>query len=291
MNKIGLSGFFDIVKKDKDGNIIEQYHFENLILNSGLDLVGNLQSRGSMDFIEYCFVGTGNSEPTAIQEKLDNQLTYKRLNNSNSNKTRTDDETSVSYIRQYRFNENEANGNISEIGVGRFASGQATLFCRTLIKDPSGRPTVITKLQGEILEITYTLKVSVNTQDKTGTVQLGDKQYRYTARIARQNNNIYYNSYASVGNIGNIDNEPRGTYQYLTRTFGNYENGNYHIDINVPASIDQANFDSGIRSICVRAFFDWWWQIEFSAIDDGATIPKTNSQKLNIVLNQAWGRK
>lgn len=290
MNKIGLSGFFDIVKKDKDGNIIEQYHFENLILNSGLDFIG--ANAGGVNYIDKCFVGSGNSEPNITQRSLDNIIgTYSSSNTYNEYKTLTDDETSISYVRKFRFNENEANGNISEIGVGEDYYSYHTLFCRTLIKDPSGRPTVITKLQGEILEITYTLKVSVNTQDKTGTMQLGDKQYRYTARISRQDNNVLYTAFAYDGNISNIDNYPKGNYASIARSFGIYENGNYHIDVNVGAIIDLANFETGIRSIYVRGLFNWWWQIEFIAIDDETAIQKDNTQQLNIVLNQAWGRK
>lgn len=290
MNKIGLSGHFDIVKKDKDGNVIAKYGFDNLILNSGLDLVGKYVDK-SMDYLDYCFVGTGNSEPNTNQINVDNQLARVRFNNPSSNKILTDDETAVIYTRKYRFDENTANGNISEIGIGEYVSNKSTLFCRTLIKSPNGNPTVITKLQGEILEVTYTLKVSVDTKDNIGMVQIGNKQYRYTARISRNNSSIYYQATAYDGNIRDINNNPSGNYVNINRQYQPYINGGYHIDIAIPFSIDQANWNTGIRSISVRSLFDWWWQVQFDGVDDNSAIPKNNTQKLNITFEQSWGRK
>lgn len=291
MNKIGLSGHFDIVKKDKHGNVIDEYHFDNLILNNGLDLIGGLAKSGELNFIEYCFVGSGNIEPNVQQTALHSQFAQVRLNSVNESYTLTDDETSVSYVRKFRFNENTANGNIAEIGVGALVNSKTALFCRTLIKSPSGQPTVITKLQDEILEVTYTLKASVNTQDRTGTVQIGDKQYRYTARVARRYRNYSYTATVYNGNINDINNQPQGSYQHISRTYTEYINESYNIDIVVSATIDQANLNGGIRSILVRGFFNWWWQVQFDAVDDNSAIPKNNTQKLNIVFNQSWGRK
>lgn len=290
MNKIGVSGHFDIVKKDKHGNVIDEYHFDNLILNNGLDLIGGLAKSSELNFIEYCFVGSGNIEPNVQQTALHSQFARVRLNAVDSRSTLTDDETSFSYVRKFRFDENTANGNIAEIGVGALVSSKTALFCRTLIKSPSGQPTVITKLQGEILEITYTLKVSINTQDSIGTVQIGDKQYRYTARVARRYYNYSSSAIAYDGNINDINNQPRGGSQYMSRAYAEYINESYNIDIVVSATIDQANFENGIRSILVRGFFNWWWQVQFDAIDDNSAIPKNNTQKLNIVFNQSWGR-
>lgn len=290
MNKIGVSGHFDIVKKDKDGNVIDEYHFDNLILNNGLDFVGQMPSRGFI-FVDYCLVGSGNSEPNIEQRQLDNQLGYAYYSNYSTNRILTDDETSNSHIMRYRFDENTANGNISEIGVGNYVGSEFALFCRTLIKDPSGRPTAITKLQGEILEITYTLKIVVDMKDSTGVVQIGDKQYRYTARLARNNLSMVNDGYVYDNNIGNIDNEPTGNYDYLSRQFAEYQNGTYKIDVKILAGIDNANFETGVRSLQFRGIFDFWYQVQFDAVDDGTAIPKNNTQKLNIVFEQSWGRK
>lgn len=296
MNKFGLKGVFDIIKYDKDGNVIENYHFENLILNQGLDLVGNKPN--NQDYLEYGFVGTGNSEPNVQQTELDNQLAYAKFSNSSNQKTTADDETYKTYTRRYRFTENMANGNISEIGVGVTGSNnKGVLFCRTLIKDGQNRPTVISKLQGEILEVIYTLKVNFPMTDKIETVQIGDKQYRMTARISRMNNNTYYQSYLYDGNINGINNEPSGRHQTLSRQFTHhdnvndtYKNGDYKIGMVMTASIDTANYDTGVRSVMVRGLFDMWWQCQFDAVDDGTAIPKNNTQKLTLIFNQSWGR-
>lgn len=287
MNKIGLSGHFNIVKKDKYGNVIDEYHFDNLILNSGLDLIG--ANIGSTSYLDYCLVGSGNSEPKNNQTALDNELMYIRGNGTH-NWAVTDEETAYVFTRRFMFNESQANGNIAEIGIGAINSGKKTLFCRTLIKSPNGQPTVITKLQGEILEVNYTLKVLLSTEDNSGVVDIGGKQYRYTARLARRNVSRHESlAMAYDGNIGNVDNQPTGRSSVLSRTFDAYTNGTAKIDVNVSATIDQANFD--IRSVAFRGLYDIWWQIQFDAIDDGTAIPKNNTQKLNIVFEQSWGRK
>lgn len=290
MNKFfGIKGVFDIIKKDGQGNIIDSYHFENLVLNSGLDLVGKYPH--STEYLNDCFLGSGNSEPNVNQIALDGMIARSNNKTSSSNdRVLTDDETAIVYKRIYRFGENEANGNISEIGIGTMQSNKEVLFCRTLVKDGNNKPTTITKLQGEILEVIYTLKVVVDATDSTGTVTIGDKQYRYIARPSRKDVNTYYTAYLRGGNISNIDNTAGGENAIVRGGFGAYENGSHTLNYSVHASIDQGNFKNGVRSVVFRGVFNMWYQVQFNAVDNDGAIPKNNTQRLTITFEQSWGR-
>ena len=135
---IGMTGEFRCVVKKSDGSTkIDTGYQKNLILNQGLDFFGG--GNGS-DMMAYCVIGSGNSQPSYTQNKLDTALAgingsdvstkydYNAATDGNLYKTNK--------VRKYSFSDLN-NVNISELGLASTYSNATTYFLctRALIKD------------------------------------------------------------------------------------------------------------------------------------------------------------
>jgi hypothetical protein len=151
--KISYSGHYRLcVRKVIDNFLVKELEFDNIILNTGLNRIV------SGNTIPSCYIGTGTSNPTF--EDLSLQSFSAGTSTIQSNSITVNVSTLPyyqAYIRRYRFNAGQLNGNYSEIGVG-WASTSGGLFSRALIKDGLGNPTTITILSDEFLDVFYELR-------------------------------------------------------------------------------------------------------------------------------------
>ena len=197
---IGMAGEFRCVVKKSDGSIKTDTGYQkNLILNQGLDFFGGDNDSNMM---AYCVIGSGNSQPSYTQNKLDTAITgvsgatfstkydYDASRDGNLYKTNK--------VCKYSFT-GLNNVNISEVGLASTYSDATTYFLctRALIKDSQGNPTTITVLSGEILEIYYKLWAVYDTTDKAGTLNLldgvsGSIAYNWTVRLAYVTDKMSY---------------------------------------------------------------------------------------------------
>ena len=313
---IGMTGEFRCVVKKSDGSTkVDTGYQKNLILNQGLDFFGG--DKGS-NMMVYCVIGSGNSQPSYTQNKLDTAIKgvsgadfsdkydYDAPRDGNLYKT--------NQVRKYTFN-GLNNVNISEVGLAsQFSSSIDYHLCtRALIKDTQGVPTTITILSGEILEIYYKLWAVYDTTDKTGTLNLldgvgGSVAYNWRLRPARVGSRTTYitgTSYSGLGcpvganytggdsqwfytgEIRGISAEPLNSIDRLALSLGNYTKDSYKIVINISATVSQIN--GLIRSILVNTTLGTY-QIRFGSVADDSPITKTSTQKLSIPIEVSWGR-
>ena len=308
---MGMAGEFRVVVKRVDGSTkIDTGYQKNLILNQGLDFFGG--GNGS-DMMNYCVIGSGNSQPVYTQNKLDTAIQgvfgdnfstkydYDAARDGNLYKTNK--------VNKYSFT-GLNNVNVSELGLAPTYRNATTYFLctRALIKDSQGNPTTITVLSGEILEVYYKLWAVFDTTDKIGQINLldgvgGSVAYNYKCRIANVgdrlyadiaryinfvvNNNsayLYYNN----EDIATINSKPSGSSATVSSYTANpYNAGDYKKTYNLTYGVGIAN--GKVRTL-LPYMIGMMWQIRFGSVADDSPINKTNTQTLSIPIEFSWGR-
>jgi hypothetical protein len=114
-----LKGRFQILK---EGKII--YEKDNLIVDSGKNLLFDRLKDNSVDFLDYIAVGTGTTPPSVSDISLETELDR----NQATNKTAT----TSSFIIETDFGPTEAIGTWREAGIFN-ASVSGTIFNRVAI--------------------------------------------------------------------------------------------------------------------------------------------------------------
>lgn len=305
--KVGVKGFYKLEIRDNKGELRDTLEFENLITDNGLDLLAT-NSR----FPEFCSVGSGSNVPTVSDTTLQLYVIGKRGNiplisyygyfNNQSYGGTPDHECICRGL--YEFGEGEAQGNLSEIGIGPNING-TNLFSRALIRDINGNPTTITVLANEFLTVTYYLYVYPPLTDVVGSVS----GYNYTLRASEVNavgggngwtfaqngaqgwNKLFFNltggskQGAYGGAIGTITTSPAsdGNSAFTdTRTNNAYTPGTYTRSGSFKFDISQANFN--VRS------FSFHFGVGKFQVEVDPVIPKKNTDELTIYVNVAWFR-
>ena len=168
-----LQGKYNLVITRPDNTVIETGWFDNLVLNSGLDMVGTAYA----PFV-YCQLGTGSSTPVATQTTLDASVAsaYGYVS-TNVNSGAPNYSAVVTY--EYSFAQGAVVGNMAEIGIGPGSTG--TLFSRALISNSSG-PTTITITAIDQLTVYYQLTITPTITDQTGSFLLSGNNVNYTTR-------------------------------------------------------------------------------------------------------------
>ena len=303
---MGMAGEFRVVVKRADGSTkIDTGYQKNLILNQGLDFFGG---KNGTDMMAYCVIGSGNSQPSYTQNKLDTAI--KGVSGGNfSTKYDYDAARDGSLYKTNRVCKYSFTGlnnvNVSELGLASIYDSTTTYFLctRALIKDSQGNPTTITVLSGEILEIYYKLWAVYDTTDKTGTLNLldgvgGSVAYNYVLSPMLVGHTYYkdvgyllgsdYNKLVFSGDKAIFTGEP-SNYFYSTRDnaiLSSYVMGSYKRVFTATFGIYDAN-----GSIRTYGFYNMgWWQIRFGSVANDSPITKTNTQTLSIPVEFSWGR-
>lgn len=305
---MGMAGEFRVVVKRADGSTkIDTGYQKNLILNQGLDFFGG---GDGLNMMAYCVIGSGNSQPSYTQNKLDTAITgvtgitvstkydYDAAQDGNLYKTNT--------VNKYSFT-GLNNVNVSELGLASAYSNATTyiLCTRALIKDSNGNPTTITVLSGEILQIYYKLWAVFDTTDKTGQINLldgvgGSVAYNWKLRPARVTSDAYRIAGGRLGATGDIypyfhpadvdlvaitSVPAEGTlYGFVLNP---YTINSYKLVINFNLTIDQGN--GSIRVLTLLTSMGSY-QIRFGSVADDSPITKTNTQTLTVPIEFSWGR-
>ena len=304
---MGMAGEFRCVVKRADGSTkIDTGYQKNLILNQGLDFFGG--GKGD-DMMAYCVIGSGNSNPSYAQNKLDTTIKGVRgadfSDKYDYDAARDGNLYKVNKVNKYSFSDLN-NINISEVGLASTYSNTSDYYLctRALIKDINGNPTTITVLSGEILEIYYKLWGVFDTTDKTGKFNLLDGvgnqvAYNYVVRPMKVGNIDFRasigstpasNSYQTLysGDNTSITGAPSNTLysDYVNGSLSNYVTGTYKRVFNLNISINAAN--GSIRTYGLKNM--GFWQIRFGSVADDSPIKKTNTQTLTIPIEISWGR-
>ncbi|WP_444897899.1 hypothetical protein [Microbulbifer sp. SSSA005] len=264
--------------------------FPNLITNNGLDLLaasGTLE--GSYSAIGGVAVGTGNTTPSESDAQLASHRAFVRDSTSeNTNINSTDRYLAVT--KTWQFDPGEADGNITEIGVGE---NYNNLFSRALIVDTDGNPTSITVLSDEYLIVSYELRFYQPVDDVVTTVD----GYSITLRPASVNvtGASYWtatgffidagaqSSQAHAAPLADIDNLPGSSHNRTSVTTDDYTPGSY-------SRTGTIHFDSTAANDTLEAFSFKFGpgRFQFSV---SPAIVKTSLQEINIGVGVSWGRR
>lgn len=193
-----FSGHFDLMVHDADtGHLIRHLSFPNLITNQGL--ASYCGASPSFYTAKIC-VGNGTTEPDVNDTNLANFLASSNTNlgsgtfNGGSSNLGAPD-----YISQTngtaRFNAGVFDGTtITEIGVCNGTASNPPVFSRALILDEFGKPTSLTILANEYLDVKYTLYYHPDLGDTQFSFVMDGVTYNCTARAANVNSNAFDNS-------------------------------------------------------------------------------------------------
>ena len=204
------------------------------------------------------------------------------------------------YERVYSFGAGDAEGNLSEVGIG-IQEATGGLFSRALILDGEGDPTTITVLDDEYLYVTYELRRYVSIVDVKGTVTLRGTVHDYVSRPAHiTNSNYWYVPWSAIGRwtyifddaydgeIGNVIGAPSGNnveFPDGDPVIPAYQNGNYYVDWTYTIDITQGNLNNYISAIKIAI---GWGAYQFGFSPD---IEKTSDDELTLTFRVSWSRK
>lgn len=192
----GIEGEFRVVVKRADGSVrLDTGVQKNLFLDNGIRFLlwdspvyadGTKLNTTTQDGIinyfahSFCAIGNGNKQPTKGDIALQAQVatsSYSKDPLSNTTLPKSPEHPNhvkKSYTKTYLF-DSLVNKTITEVGLAATVIRSGTvplLITRSLIKDKSGSPISVTILEGEILEVTYTLNMYIDIREFSGELQV-----------------------------------------------------------------------------------------------------------------------
>lgn len=156
---IGLKGRVDMVLYDESGNVKDERHFDNLIVNTGFEGVASriAPHDGSINPtspFNYIALGTSNTAAAATDTALSAELpagaSYSRLQDSQVSYSAT--EAGKKLILSVTFLPGQGTGTLQESGVFNAATGGDMLSRQTFAP--------IQKAAGDTLTVTWTITLS-----------------------------------------------------------------------------------------------------------------------------------
>jgi len=299
---IGVAGFFTC-EVLKDNKVIRSLpKFQNLILDQGLDYLGQGQTR----FTRNCYVGTGTAVPLVSDTSLGNTLGSEYPDNYTAPLELNDVDRYIYSTITYIFDYGSIVGDIAEIGIGNDASNNA-LFSKSLIKDENGDPTIITLSSSEQLRVIYEYRVYqpqasifdgvVGIYTIAGKTANADSLYSWYMRHGINPSQIERNCFqlgggsikATDGSVGaTIIDEPTGTIIADTNASGEdsaYIPGSFTRDFTKKFTLNEANSASGISALLIT-YGPTCFQFSITP-----SIIKTEIENLDITFRYTWARK
>ena len=310
---VDMTTVFQMRVFKEDGTLKEETApFRNIILNTGLDLMAKKSGYAS-----WIAVGTGNSEPTATQTGLDSLYLFSNIAVGEGSTVVYEPTPVPRYKRTITrrcsgFN----NTNLTEVSLGYAINhtggiaetSQFTSWNRALIKDALGKPTTITLLPDEFLEVTAVTYYYPTVSDQKFTVTIDDKGSVSThdvvvrpselgktprwgldseVRPVLQDNSTFelWN-----GSIGVITSKPTGQFlggtdqwrQSLVATNLGYVDGSYKRVGHIHCPLDSGNGNT------TAMFIETTLGCYQASITPAVT--KNNQQVMGIEITLSWGR-
>lgn len=308
-----VSGRYRFTIRRPDGTVRHETDwFDNLITDGGLDNVFS-----DNDWDRFCYVGTGNTPPSGGDTSLVTPVAGAPGEQSVSSSSGHAFEAAFGYAfltKTYRFDVGEAEGVLSEVGIGPNGSD---LTSRALIRDGSNNPTTITVLSDEILDVTFQVRMYHGEDVTVDAVQtLNTADYNTKIRLYRVdqwpagsgafldgewsffsitqggmrlydgpeipnwtenttvNGNTLYEGPTSGPGAGSVTNLP-------------YVGGSYQRDATGVFGFNYGNgAPNGISNILVRTLWTQYMMFWDQVASPGQGIPKDNTNELTI--NWRW---
>lgn len=290
-----VQALFQFEVRGPDGEIRRESGWSpNLVLDQGLELIG---TGGCLNF---CQVGSGVSTPLKTDKNLEvfvGETTKTPVGQIRPTWGMDSDEGFCWTRKIFRFEQGQAVGNISEVGVGGTdKGGTKVLFNRALIRDAQGFFATVAVMEDETLDVTVELRIYLDPNSRAYTVNMSGVEYSLrTESIFVAFNNPYLESavhqFIPSGYSGAITSKtatPSGAPEYFTGQGASYSTRAY-----VPGSKKQI-FDmywglnvgnsAPLRTVIVTTSLGAY-QTEFSPV-----IPKTSDHILKLTFSITWDR-
>jgi hypothetical protein len=301
LGMMGLYKYEAVNKFSGKKRLLVDWH-ENAILDAGRNIMAtssNWAGAGSS-----CQVGTNSTPATKADTQL---LGYVFGSNTVQAHTWGSQATPPYYswdLTTYRFGVGDAEGNISEAGVGWSTASGPFLISRARVVDGSGNPTTAVVLADEFLDVSYELRYYPPLDDTLGTVTLDGLVYDTVTRaslVTSSNGNagqtmgqrsLFPSDWQAYdGALGDITQAPSGAFAACDNSdqFNlAYNNNSYEIDMQCNCGTGGWNLGAGIRCIRIRTNAGDF-QTSFTRQGGGGeTIPKTASFTMAMVWRLGW---
>ena len=159
-----MKGRVDMALYDESGQVKDERHFDNLIVNAGIEGVasriaphdGTINPSSPYNYIA---LGTGNTAVDASQTALAAELpigsTYSRMQDTTAQYSTS---SGNKLILSVTFPPGQATGTLKESGLFNAASG-GNMLARQMFDNPPSS-SAITKAAGDTLTVTWTMSLS-----------------------------------------------------------------------------------------------------------------------------------
>ncbi len=208
---------WEVINKDGSVDNSSGGLYDNLILNSGLDLIGpsggSNQGGGEviLNVFKYCAVGTSNATPNVSQSGfMTTEVARTNAYNTSAGMCGTEyklhfEGNYIKYYRTFDFPKGTFNNeSLAEVGFSPYSTKADNLWSRALFK-VGGIPTTVSVSPTQILRIRYELTIQFDTAWNTGkSVNIAGTSYGYKdAFILKSTHEIFWKRIESNGNITN----------------------------------------------------------------------------------------
>ena len=149
IDKVRPTGKVSILLRDKDGNIKDERHIDNLVVDDGLAYIASRMTGTAEAAMSHMAIGTGTTAAAAADATLETELDRNALT-STTIVTTTATNDSVEYVGDWAAS--DGTGAITEAGIFN-AAASGTLLCRTVF-------SVINKGASDTLSITWKVVVA-----------------------------------------------------------------------------------------------------------------------------------
>lgn len=295
---LGIKGKFQVTVKNADGTVKTELPWQdNLITDTGLkmlngaDYTSHLGKKLSHWYIHTnCMIGSSSIEPANTDTRLGEVVAVNSRAENYRENLEEPTEARPHYLRQY-WNQKYIftglnNVNITELGLGKWENNSTkeyALFTHALIKDEHGRPTTVTVLQGEILEINYEMSTYWDLRPKKGEftltkvkgTQREEETFEYLAHLGVINNTqapagIYikgnYNYVHSYGVNSEVDTDLTTPYNFSKWNFPTVNTSSNDL---INAELKKfASFSGRISHAYYNTVFkNWTYEAAYAALE------------------------
>lgn len=168
---VKVQGLFKFEVRKANNDLVSETSFiPNLVLDQGLELLGTHSP------IEFCKVGSGVTTPQKSDLDLENTIATTSGTPENFKQPISGFNADEGYVWTkaiFRYDQGQATGNISEVGVG----GDGKLFNRSLVKDSTGLFATVTVMEDETLDVTVEIRAYLDQESRTYNVMMSGINY------------------------------------------------------------------------------------------------------------------
>lgn len=288
----------------RTGLIARRGRGPNMIVDQGLNFLGTNEVGTCMT---YCGVGTGTTDTTADMVDLEAEVLRTNSAGGFAEEPGAAGDLSYTFFRRTRvFTQAQANGNLSEVGMLK-STGTNQLFCRQLIRDELGDPTVIVKTDEYELRVTYEIRWYPPVGDTVYSMMLNGVATDVTTRPAMISGIGVFSGwyagrtvYAGVNNaqhvtlysgaLGARTSRPAGTDVVASYSRDAYVNNSNQMVMRASwgASVANTTVWQSIGTLLNGASTPGY--LAFQHQPAGAGFSKNNTQRFDIVWTHTWDR-